>query len=107
VPELELELTRGTLGVRFTTVEGLLQLVLADLQQNTVNIANESENKHSALAEFLNRLQKVNLVHFTSRPSIWKKHLRLFWMTHWPIVYFFVLIHFFSMFNRWILMNSL
>ena len=61
VPELDLELTPGTLGTQFTTVEGLLRLMLQDLQQNVMQIMGGSgaTDDSSPFGQFMLRLQKV------------------------------------------------
>lgn len=48
IPEIELELVEGTLGGRFTTIEGLLQSIHDQLsdQTNPFNIGESSRTKH-------------------------------------------------------------
>lgn len=58
-PELQLDLTAGTLGGRFTTIEGLLKQVYQELEEKIVNTESSSwddETKTRWLA-FLARLQ--------------------------------------------------
>lgn len=62
IPELELELDHGTLGGRFTTIEGLLQNVYDELESRVPfsrGDSTEIEQKHR-FASFLERLNKVN-----------------------------------------------
>ncbi|KAJ3309716.1 nucleolar zinc-finger protein [Boothiomyces sp. JEL0838] len=61
IPEIDLQLTTGTLGGRFTTVEGLLTQVYEELEGKAQFLAGdsaESESK-SKFRDFLDRLQKV------------------------------------------------
>ncbi len=63
VPEIDLELTRGTLGTQFTTIQGLLNMVLNDLQRHVTSISSDSnhseESQNSALADFLIKLERL------------------------------------------------
>ncbi|CAG8660268.1 8360_t:CDS:2 [Racocetra fulgida] len=61
IPEIELELRSGTLGGRFTTVEGLLRQVHEELQDKVPFVSGDSvENDRKASFEkFLAKLNKV------------------------------------------------
>ena len=69
VPEIDLELTRGTLGTQLTTVEGLLRLVLDDLQKHVTTIHAETppegvestgeQGQVGSLAAFLLKLERL------------------------------------------------
>ena len=59
IPELDFELKSGTLGGRFTTVEGLLDQAKAQLQQTNPFAVGDSAAK-SKLTEFLERLTEVS-----------------------------------------------
>ena len=60
IPEIELELTSGTLGGRFTTVEGLLTQVLEELETRSQFVAGDSaEASKSTFKTFLDNLRKV------------------------------------------------
>ncbi|CAJ0877491.1 10767_t:CDS:2 [Entrophospora sp. SA101] len=61
IPEIELELLSGTLGGRFTTVEGLLKQIYDQLEGTTPFIRGDSvkdESKRS-FGTFINELKKV------------------------------------------------
>jgi zinc finger protein len=61
IPEIGLELATGTLGGRFTTVEGLLSQVYEELEgrsQFMTGDSSQSESK-SKFTSFLNKLQQV------------------------------------------------
>nr|CAG8434212.1 3387_t:CDS:2 [Entrophospora candida] len=61
IPEIELELLSGTLGGRFTTVEGLLKQIYDQLEGTTPFISGDSvkdESKRS-FGTFINELKKV------------------------------------------------
>ena len=62
IPEIDLVLTHGTLGGRFTTVEGILEQIYEELGQK-VFVAGDSafSNEGSGLDEFLVGLLKVRL----------------------------------------------
>ncbi|KAJ3144444.1 hypothetical protein HK101_002692 [Irineochytrium annulatum] len=61
IPELELELTSGTLGGRFTTVEGLLRQVHDELAERAPFSSGDSadETRKKAFAAFLGRLRRA------------------------------------------------
>ncbi|KAI8879516.1 zf-ZPR1-domain-containing protein [Backusella circina FSU 941] len=61
IPEIDLELTKGTLGGRFTTVEGLLRQVHDELEGRASFIQGDSGTKESKnrFAEFLTNLKNV------------------------------------------------
>ncbi|CAG8767340.1 31732_t:CDS:2, partial [Racocetra persica] len=61
IPEIELELRSGTLGGRFTTVEGLLRQVHEELQDKVPFVSGDGvENERKASFEkFLTKLNKV------------------------------------------------
>jgi zinc finger protein len=61
IPEINLELTYGTLGGRFTTIEGLLDQIYDELDTKTPFTKGDSvtpERKHK-FADFLQRLDEV------------------------------------------------
>ncbi|CAG8628281.1 9780_t:CDS:2 [Ambispora gerdemannii] len=61
IPEIDLELTTGTLGGRFTTVEGLLRQVSDELQGRVPFGSGDSvqEERHKTFAMFIQKLNKV------------------------------------------------
>ncbi|TPX38526.1 hypothetical protein SeLEV6574_g07752 [Synchytrium endobioticum] len=61
IPEVELELGSGTLGGRFTTVEGLLTQIYEELQERTPFLQGDSvdENRRGVFASFLHKLKRV------------------------------------------------
>ncbi|KAJ3053006.1 hypothetical protein HK097_005233 [Rhizophlyctis rosea] len=62
IPEVELELHAGTLGGRFTTVEGLLTQVRDELQERAgpfVEGDSSEENRREAFGRFIGKLEKV------------------------------------------------
>ncbi|KAI8848165.1 ZPR1 zinc-finger domain-containing protein [Chytridium lagenaria] len=62
IPELDLELNPGTLGGRFTTVEGLLTQVHEELTSRATPFSSgdsADETRKAAFARFLDRLQTV------------------------------------------------
>jgi zinc finger protein len=61
IPEIDLELTPGTLGGRFTTVEGLLSQVQDELSERAPFVKGDSatEDAKSGLELFLEKLDKV------------------------------------------------
>ena len=61
IPEIELELTSGTLGGRFTTVEGLLTQVYEELAGRAPFASGDSalETRRKAFEKFLAKLQTV------------------------------------------------
>ena len=61
IPEIDLELTPGTLGGRFTTVEGLISQVRDELSERAPFIRGDSatESSKSGMERFLAKLDKV------------------------------------------------
>lgn len=61
IPEIDLELAPGTLGGRFTTLEGLLENVYEELYSKTPFSRGDSQEggKRRKLDEFLVNLKKV------------------------------------------------
>eukprot|EP00842_Homolaphlyctis_polyrhiza_P004450 jgi/Hompol1/5005/HPOL_004088-RA len=61
IPEIELELMPGTLGGRFTTIEGLLTQVLGELEQRSEFISGDSADDadKKTFQKFLDNLNKV------------------------------------------------
>ena len=61
IPEIDLELTHGTLGGRFTTVEGLLRQVHSELRDRAPFIEGDSgtDSSKDRWARFLDNLTKV------------------------------------------------
>ena len=60
IPEIDLVLTHGTLGGRFTTVEGILEQIYEELGEKAF-MAGDSANtvERSKLEEFLASLKQV------------------------------------------------
>ncbi|TPX34852.1 hypothetical protein SmJEL517_g02585 [Synchytrium microbalum] len=61
IPEVDLELRSGTLGGRFTTVEGLLTQIYEELESRTPFLHGDSgdQTRRSAFQKFLGKLKKV------------------------------------------------
>ncbi|KAH8826697.1 ZPR1 zinc-finger domain-containing protein [Flagelloscypha sp. PMI_526] len=61
IPEIELELTHGTLGGRFTTIEGILEQVYEELAEKTFYQGDSirSEQDRPAFAVFLKNLKEI------------------------------------------------
>ncbi|KAJ3413750.1 hypothetical protein HDV05_007653 [Chytridiales sp. JEL 0842] len=61
IPEIELELTTGTLGGRFTTVEGLLSQVCEELEQKSPFATGDASDTKRRLAfeKFIAKLRKA------------------------------------------------
>ena len=61
IPEIDLELESGTLGGRFTTLEGLLTQVHEELESRSPFTRGDSveDGKRRKLVTFLENLQKV------------------------------------------------
>ncbi|OMJ15544.1 Zinc finger protein zpr1 [Smittium culicis] len=58
IPEIDLQLTYGTLGGRFTTIEGLLRQVYDELNRDTPFTGDSStESRRSKFASFLAKLE--------------------------------------------------
>jgi zinc finger protein len=63
IPEIDLELQAGTLGGRFTTVEGILEQVYEELSEKVFTAGDSSatgEDDRIAYDTFLTRLKEVN-----------------------------------------------
>ena len=61
IPELDFELQSGTLGGRFTTVEGLLVNIKDQLCGMNIFSVGDSANKEDKMTVFLEKLQKVRV----------------------------------------------
>lgn len=66
IPEIELELNPGTLGGRFTTLEGLLNQVYEELDASSfakgdAALAAGATSRQSGMDSFLTNLKKVRL----------------------------------------------
>ncbi|CAG8483080.1 6526_t:CDS:2 [Ambispora leptoticha] len=61
IPDIDLELTTGTLGGRFTTIEGLLRQISDELQQRVPFASGDSvkEERRKTFANFIEKLNKV------------------------------------------------
>ncbi|KAI8614692.1 zinc finger protein ZPR1 [Chytriomyces sp. MP71] len=62
IPEIELNLTTGTLGGRFTTVEGLLSQVADEIKNNKNNFGggdSSTEKRRAAFNAFLAKLERA------------------------------------------------
>lgn len=61
IPEVDLELQSGTLGGRFTTIEGLLQQVYDELIEKVPFVSGDSsrDERRETFKNFLEKLQKV------------------------------------------------
>ncbi|RIB17041.1 ZPR1 zinc-finger domain-containing protein [Gigaspora rosea] len=61
IPEIELELRSGTLGGRFTTVEGLLRQVYEELQEKVPFVSGDGaqQERKASFEKFLTKLNKV------------------------------------------------
>lgn len=61
IPEAELELTSGTLGGRFTTVEGLLKQIHDELEEKVPFINGDSVNNERKVVfqKFMDKLNSV------------------------------------------------
>lgn len=53
IPELELELVPGTLGGKFTTIEGLLNIILDDLKKNPFLAGDSSRSENRQVMDRL------------------------------------------------------
>lgn len=79
IPEIELELNPGTLGGRFTTLEGILNQVYEELDEkvfargdsvaSTRNTKGEAIQEENAMGSFLKKLKQVCRCSF-SLPSM-------------------------------------
>jgi len=64
IPEIDLILSHGTLGGRFTTLEGILQQVHEELAEKVFMSGDSSSTKDKdAFAAFLKNLQQVCEIH--------------------------------------------
>jgi zinc finger protein len=63
IPEIELELTSGTLGGRFTTVEGLLAQVCDELETRSPFSTGDAsdEKRRTAFQKFIGKLKQVGI----------------------------------------------
>lgn len=61
IPEIDLELDKGTLGGRFTTLEGLLENIFEELDGRLTFYKGDSagDEKRLRLQEFLGKLRKL------------------------------------------------
>ncbi|KAF9994163.1 nucleolar zinc-finger protein [Entomortierella chlamydospora] len=59
IPEIDLELNSGTLGGRFTTVEGLLRQVHDELSSKVPAEAENQPERRQVFTKFLDKLEKV------------------------------------------------
>ncbi|KAF9111507.1 nucleolar zinc-finger protein [Mortierella sp. AM989] len=59
IPEIDLELNSGTLGGRFTTVEGLLRQVHDELSSKVPSEAENQPERRRVFTKFLDKLEKV------------------------------------------------
>ncbi len=60
IPELELELQPGTLGGRFTTIEGILTQVIEQLSRFNPFAVGDSGDANSKMKTLINNLEKVS-----------------------------------------------
>jgi len=65
IPEIELVLTNGTLGGRFTTVEGILEQIYEELAEKAFVGDSSEEVEREKFTQFLSGLKAVR-----SQPSI-------------------------------------
>jgi len=59
IPELELELVHGTLGGKFTTIEGLLHNIADDLKTGSFDMGDSSTKRQERMKEILSRLEAM------------------------------------------------
>ncbi|KAG0251013.1 nucleolar zinc-finger protein [Actinomortierella ambigua] len=59
IPEIDLELNAGTLGGRFTTVEGLLRQVHDELSSKVPHESEDQPERRAIFTKFLDNLEKV------------------------------------------------
>ncbi|KAG0236604.1 nucleolar zinc-finger protein [Mortierella sp. GBA43] len=59
IPEIDLELNSGTLGGRFTTVEGLLRQVHDELSSKVPHEAEDEPERRRVFTKFLDKLEQV------------------------------------------------
>ena len=61
IPEIELTLQGGTLGGRFTTIEGILDQVYEELSEK-VFMMGDSDDGDTAFTRFLAKLKEVYII---------------------------------------------
>jgi C4-type Zn-finger protein len=108
IPEIDLELTHGTLGGRFTTVEGILDQVYEELSDKVFASGDSSiEGDKMKFEKFLSELKAVSnhnnsyttpytqhlLTNKSYRSRMLKDHSRSFSMIHSQIHIFRVCMH--------------
>ncbi|KAF9268429.1 zf-ZPR1-domain-containing protein [Marasmius fiardii PR-910] len=59
IPEIDLVLTHGTLGGRFTTIEGILEQVFEELSEKVVRGDASEASERDKFTEFLGKLKEV------------------------------------------------
>jgi zinc finger protein len=59
IPEIDLELNSGTLGGRFTTVEGLLRQVHDELSSKVPHESEDQPERRRVFTKFLDKLEQV------------------------------------------------
>ena len=59
IPEIELVLQAGTLGGRFTTLEGILDQVYEELEEKVFASGDAADKDHKAFETFLQKLKAV------------------------------------------------
>lgn len=64
IPELDLVLTHGTLGGRFTTVEGILEQIYEELGGKAIVAWDSVDIDGSKLKQFLAGLKQVHISSF-------------------------------------------
>ena len=70
IPEIDLELTHGTLGGRFTTVEGILDQVYEELSDKVFAYGDSSiKDDKTKFEKFLSELKAVSNSHIHARSS--------------------------------------
>lgn len=66
IPEIDLVLQPGTLGGRFTTVEGILEQVYEELSEK---VFSDSDSGDNAFVQFLKKLKQVSFSPSPTQPS--------------------------------------
>jgi len=61
IPEVEVEMQEGTLGGKFTTIEGLLHNIVDDLKKSSFQMGDSTERREK-MAEVVDRLNLVERV---------------------------------------------
>jgi zinc finger protein len=70
IPEIDLVLTHGTLGGRFTTVEGILEQIYEELGEKAFVTGDSADtDERSKLEEFLARLKQVHCLSLIAKLS--------------------------------------